>query len=146
MEQQVNVKFCVKLGKSTTETYDLLKKDYGDECLSHTQVFAWFKRLKEGREEIRDDQRPGCPSTSKTDANIEKVSEIFWQNWCLSIQAVDELINIDKETVQQILHNNFNMKELCSKIVSRLLTPEQKKFEWTFVLTFFKTLKMTQTF
>ena len=39
MEQHVNVKFCVKLGKSATETYDLLKKVYGDECLSRTQVF-----------------------------------------------------------------------------------------------------------
>ena len=33
VEQRVNVKFCVKLGKSATETYDLLKKVYGDECL-----------------------------------------------------------------------------------------------------------------
>jgi len=76
MELRVNVKFCVKLGKSTTETYDLLKKVYGDECLSCTQVFEWFKRFKEGRKENEDDQRPGHPSTSKTDTNIEKVSEI----------------------------------------------------------------------
>ena len=73
MEQCINVKFCVKLGKSTTETYGLLKKVYGDECLSCTEVFEWFKRFKEGREEIRDDQHPDHPSTSKTDANIEKV-------------------------------------------------------------------------
>ena len=72
VEQRVNVKFCVKLGKSTTETYHLLKKVYGDECLSRTQVFEWFKRFKEGREEIGDDQCPGRPSTSKTEANIEK--------------------------------------------------------------------------
>jgi len=39
VEQRVNVKFCVKLGKSATETYDLFKKVYGDECLSRTQVF-----------------------------------------------------------------------------------------------------------
>jgi hypothetical protein len=38
VEQCVNVKFCVRTGKSTTETYDSLKKVYGDECLSHTQV------------------------------------------------------------------------------------------------------------
>ena len=74
--QRVNVKFCVKLGKSATETYDSLKKVYGDERLSCTQVFKWFKRFKEGREEIGDDQRPGHPNTSKTDANIEKVCEI----------------------------------------------------------------------
>ena len=30
VEQRVNVIFCVKLGKSATETYDLLKKVYGD--------------------------------------------------------------------------------------------------------------------
>jgi len=39
VEQRVNVKFCVKLAKSATETYDLLKKVYGDEFLSRTQVF-----------------------------------------------------------------------------------------------------------
>jgi len=77
VEQRVNVKFCVKLGKSTTEMYDLLKKVYGDECLSCTQVFELFKIFKEGREEIGDDQFPTRPSTSKTDANIEKVGEIF---------------------------------------------------------------------
>jgi len=85
VEQRINVKFCVKLGKSATETYDLLKKVYGFECLSCTQVFEWFKRFKEGREENGDDQHPTCPSTSKTDANIEKVGEIVQQNRRLSI-------------------------------------------------------------
>ena len=127
VEQHVNVKFCVKLGKSTTETYSLLKKVYGDECLCRTQVFEWLERFKEGREEIGDDQRPGHPSTSKTGANIEKVGEIVQQNRRLSIRAVAELINIDKETVRQILHNNFNMEKVYSKMVPRFLSPEQKE-------------------
>ena len=69
VEQRVNVKFCVKLRKSATETYDLLKV-YGNESVSRTQVFKWFKRFKEGREEIGEDLLPGRPSTSKTGANI----------------------------------------------------------------------------
>jgi len=76
VEHRVNVKFCVKLGKSATEMYSLLKKFYGDEYLFRTQVFEWFKRVKEGREEIGDDQRPSRPSASRTDANAEKVGEI----------------------------------------------------------------------
>ena len=111
VEQRVNVKLCVKLVKSATETYDLLNKIYGDDCLSRTQVYGRFKRFKEGREEIGDDQRPGRPSTSKTDSNIEKVGEIVRQNRRLSIRAVAELINVDKETVGQILQNNFNTKK-----------------------------------
>ena len=38
VEQHVNIKFLTKLGKSATETYNLLTEVYGDQCLSHTQV------------------------------------------------------------------------------------------------------------
>jgi len=55
VEQRVDVKFCLKLGKSATETCYLLKKVYGDECLSRTQVFEWLKRIKEGREGKRSE-------------------------------------------------------------------------------------------
>jgi hypothetical protein len=58
---------------------------HGGECLSHTQVFEWIKRFKEGRGEIDDDLRPGRPCTSKTNANIGKVGEIVRKNHCLSI-------------------------------------------------------------
>jgi len=53
--QRVNLKFLVKLGKNTTEAHAMLKEVYGSECLSHTQVFEWFKRFKEGRETTEDD-------------------------------------------------------------------------------------------
>jgi hypothetical protein len=33
-EQRVNIKFCVKLGKTATETLQLLRDAYGDEVLS----------------------------------------------------------------------------------------------------------------
>ncbi|KAJ8950462.1 hypothetical protein NQ318_010340 [Aromia moschata] len=38
-EQRVNLKFLVKLGKTFTEAYAMLKKLYGNECLPRTQVF-----------------------------------------------------------------------------------------------------------
>jgi hypothetical protein len=33
-EQGVNINFCVKLGKTATETLQLLRDAYGDEALS----------------------------------------------------------------------------------------------------------------
>lgn len=49
VEQRMNLKFCVKIGTSTTETYDSLKRDYEDKSLScSTQVFERFKRFKGG--------------------------------------------------------------------------------------------------
>ncbi|KAJ8942173.1 hypothetical protein NQ318_002846 [Aromia moschata] len=49
MEQWVNLKFLVKLGKTFTEAYAMLKEVYGNEYLSRTQVFELFKRFKEKR-------------------------------------------------------------------------------------------------
>ena len=46
MKQRAIIKFCFKLGKTFTETYELFKKVYGDDCMSRTQVCTWFTRFK----------------------------------------------------------------------------------------------------
>ena len=120
-EQRVNVKFLFKLGKSATETYLMLQLVYGDECLLCTQVFEWFKRFKNGREEIDDHPRPGRPCSSKTGANIEKVDKIIRENHRLSIRVVSEFTGIDKESVRQILYESINMNKVCSKLVPKYL-------------------------
>ena len=77
VEQRANVKFLVKLGKTATKTYDLLRIFYDDDSSSRTQVFEWFKRFKEGMEVIEDGLHPGRPRTLKTDGNVEKIREII---------------------------------------------------------------------
>ena len=57
---------------------------------------------------------PVVPAHQKQKLTSKKIGEIVRQNRRLSIRAIAELINIDKETVRQILHNNFNMKKVCS--------------------------------
>jgi hypothetical protein len=49
---------------------------YGDNIMSRTKVFEWHKLFVEGWEEVEDDECLGCPATSKTDENVEKISEI----------------------------------------------------------------------
>jgi hypothetical protein len=40
---------------------------------------------------------------------------------------IAEMVNIDKETVRQVLHEDLNMTKVCAEMVPRLLTPEQKE-------------------
>ncbi|KAJ8940841.1 hypothetical protein NQ318_005287 [Aromia moschata] len=127
MEQRVNLKFLVKLGKTFTEAYAMLKEVYGNECLSRTQVFEWFKRFKEGRETTEDDPRPGRPSSSKTDENIEEIGKLIREDRRLSIRGLTEITRIHKECVCQILHESFNMRKVYEKTMSKLFTPEQKE-------------------
>ena len=63
-EQRVNIKFLVKLKKSATETFQLLTEAYGEDCMSRARVFEWHKRFSEGRESVKDDDRPGRPRTA----------------------------------------------------------------------------------
>jgi hypothetical protein len=39
IKQRYTVKFCFKLGKFTSETFQLIKQTYGDDALSCTRVF-----------------------------------------------------------------------------------------------------------
>ena len=64
----------------------------------------------------------------------------------LSIWTVAELINTDKETVWQILHNNFAVKKVCLKVVPRLLTPEQKEIRMNICADILQNIEKTQTF
>ena len=59
MEQQINLKFLVKLRKSPTECFKLLTEVYYEDVMSRPRVFEWHKRFKSGREEVEDDPRSG---------------------------------------------------------------------------------------
>ena len=146
VEQNVNIKFLTKLVKSATETYNLLTEVYGDQCLSRTQVFEWIKKLKEGREYVGNDPKSGRPCTAKTQGNVEKVASIFRGHRRLSIRAISELTNINKESVRQILHDDLGIKNVCAKVVPKILTLSKRNIDRIAVLTLLKTLKMLLIF
>ena len=58
-EQRICIKFCFKIRKTTTETYQLLQQAYGEDAMGRTQVFDWFHRFKEGRTSVESDPRSG---------------------------------------------------------------------------------------
>ena len=49
-EQQTNLKFLVRLGKSPSEALPMLQQDFGDDTLSCLTVFLWHKRFNAERE------------------------------------------------------------------------------------------------
>ncbi|KAJ8938689.1 hypothetical protein NQ318_015308 [Aromia moschata] len=83
--------------------------------------------MEEGRETTEDDPRPGRLSTSKTDEHIEKIGKLIREDCRLSILRLAEITGIDKDCVRQILHESFNMRKVCAKVVQKLLTLEQKE-------------------
>ncbi|KAJ8942995.1 hypothetical protein NQ318_001719 [Aromia moschata] len=125
MEQRVNLNFFVKRRKTFTEAYAMLKEVY--ECLSRTQVLEWLKRFKEGRETTEDDPRPGRPSTSKTDENIEKNWQINPRRSCLCAKMVPKLLTPeDNESRMNIRDDILNNIDTDSGLLDTVITCDDK--------------------
>jgi hypothetical protein len=55
----------VKLGKSATETLEMLREAFGEQSLGPRAVFEWYSRFNAGRVFV-DRERPGRPNTNRT--------------------------------------------------------------------------------
>jgi hypothetical protein len=75
-------------------------------------VFEWHKRFSKGRVDVVDDKRPGRSVTIKTYENVEKVRTLVRTDPRLSIRMTAEELNVDKETVRQILSADLNMRKV----------------------------------
>ena len=54
LEQRINIKFLVKLGKNGPEIHQMLQQVYGVCALKKKNVFKWVQRFREGREDPKD--------------------------------------------------------------------------------------------
>ena len=66
--------------------------------MSRSRVFERYKRFSEGREGVEEDEHPGRPSTSKTDPNIQRISEIVRKYQRLIVRKIADMVGFNKET------------------------------------------------
>ena len=67
MRQRCVIEFCVKLGKSSNETLEMLRQAYGGETLSCAAVFQCWRHFKNGNTRVTDKARSGfCCSLMRT--------------------------------------------------------------------------------
>ena len=127
IEQRINLKFFVHLGKTPIEALKLLQEVYGDDTMSRTRLFEWHRRFKEVREEVEDDHRSGRPSTSRTDRNVEGVGQKLWSDRCLTVRMIADDLGMNSERVWRIIAEDLEIRKICTKIVPSLLNEGQKE-------------------
>ena len=93
-EQRVCIKFCFKIGKTATETFELLKMAYGNDVMGRTQVYEWFGRFSQGRVSCQSDPRSGRPSTSRNPEMVAKVCTLIRNDRRLTIREIAEECDI----------------------------------------------------
>ena len=112
MKQRANIKFCIKLEKKFAETYELMKKVYGDYCMSRTQVYTWFTQFKNGRDDLNDGPRPGRPEASNRPELVEKICEIIAIDANFTVRMLAEELNLSYCTIYTILTEDLGKRKL----------------------------------
>jgi len=98
----------------------MLKLVYVDAAVSMETVYKWFEQSRNSCDSVEDEERSGRPSTSKTQENVERVSEMIRSSRRLTIREIYEVLNISYGSIQNILTTDLNMRRLSAKFVPRV--------------------------
>ena len=78
-----------------------------ESTVSRTQVQLWYKRFKEGWEDVSDDDHSGRPSTSATYENLESVKKMILDNRQITIREVANDVCISFGSCQAYFYGCF---------------------------------------
>jgi histone-lysine N-methyltransferase SETMAR len=125
LEQPINIKFCVKIFKSASKTLAILTVAYDEYAMKKSSVFEWHRRFKEGQV-VQDDPRSGQPKMQRTGADVDRVQTLVSSNRRLGVRLIAEELNMNRETVKQIITEDLGMRKISAKMMPQILTDDQK--------------------
>jgi len=125
--QRFAIKFCFKPGLSATETLVVVQKVYGNEALNRSNVFRWYSRFRDGKEQVEDEETSGSPKSTRTEINIAAVADLVRNDRRIASRMIAESLNIPKTVVLRILKEDFGNRNLCARFVPHSLIPEQRE-------------------
>jgi hypothetical protein len=102
----------------------MLQEAFGDNAMSQIKTSLCYKRFKNGRKSVDDDERSGRPPTCTSPENIANVREAVLADRKQTIHDVCEVVGLSYGTVQRILEDNLNMRRISARFVIRLLSDD----------------------
>ena len=90
--------------------------------MSRTRVYEWHKRFKSGRDDVEDDLKPEHLTTFRNDENIQNVNELVHSNRRMTVRMLAEELGLRTT----ILTENLGMVIICLKMVSKLISDDEK--------------------
>ena len=127
LEELYAIKFRFKLQKDATETYGMLQTAFGESCMNRASVFEWYKRFKEGRESVRDNERYGRSKEVRTPELIGQIINIMDKDRRVSIGTISAQFDVSVGTVHTIIGEELKVQKMCAKFVPRMLREEDQK-------------------
>jgi hypothetical protein len=104
----------------------MIKAAYGDQALSRSNLFRWYGRFRDRRENSEDDPSIGRPIVYRNENNVEKISQLLLHNRHLSLRMLPDEVNIGKDTGRKTVVDDLRKRKICTRFFPHSLTGEQK--------------------
>ena len=105
-EQRSVVRFLFSEGVKPIEINRWMRIQYGDRCMSCTQVYEWTEKFKNCVTSVEDSPRPGPALTAVTEDNIAAVENVIRENRRVTIE-VASLLEISVGSAHHIIHDEL---------------------------------------
>ncbi len=104
------------------KTFEMIQKVYGESAVHRATVYRWYNMFSKRQKSIRDEQRSGRPTTTRTHENIAHIADILKEDRRSSCRLIAEQMGIPKTIVQQILCEDLQKWKLTMRFVPHALT------------------------
>ena len=120
--------FCAK-GENCVNIHRELVSVCGDSALDYSSVSRWMAKFKKGRVSSTDLPRPGRPSSSRMDANKERVENLILSNRRVAVEDICTHMGLTHGTVMRINEEDLQMTQVGAAGCQKCSTTARKKFE-----------------
>jgi len=115
-----------KYGHGAKKIKEFLDNQYGEGSPSLTTVYKWIWEAKRGKNGVNDAPRSGRPVSTNVAWRIEKVRELVSEQPRVSVRRLEQLSDIPKEVIRNILTKNLNMVKMNCRWVPKELSNAQR--------------------
>ena len=116
-----------------------MKKVDGDDCMSRIQVYTWFTRFRNGRDDLNDVSKPGRREASNRAELVEKVREIIAIDLNFTVRMLAEELNLSYCTIYTILTEDLGKRKIFARFVPHQLNAPPHKTKIGEFLVFLRT-------
>jgi len=124
IETRAVIKFFSPLqGKAPKEIHAILTETFGEHAPSYATVKNWVAQFKRGDFPTCDAPRPGRPEA----VIIDQIHELILKDRRISAKSIAEQLDISRERVGSIIHEDLYMLKLPAKWVPKYVNADQKR-------------------
>jgi len=124
VETRAVINFFFLQGKAPKEIHAILTETLGKHAPSYANVKNWVAQFKRDDFSTCDAPRPGRTKTVTTPEIIDQIHELILEDRRISAKSIAEKLDISRERVGSIIHENLDMLKLSAKWVPKCLNAD----------------------